>query len=666
MTSAYLWKACTVMDTRKTTWSHGLLPAILACIALAWLGHSLFAQSSPTTPVTPAASDEVSNNTSESPVQSATKVPAAERYGWWVLSPALLAIILAVIFRQVIPALIAGTLTGAFMLIPYLHPGVEVFSFEGVIAGIRVCFENYVIERSIVDAGHVKIIVFTLVIGFTVGVIGASGGTAGLVMLIAGKARSRIRTALTAYFAGLVVFFDDYANTMVVGPTMRSVFDKVKLSRAKLAYIVDSTAAPVASIALIGTWVGFEIGFIREGLLALPIDTDPSLSYLQGASGFWVFVNSIPYRFYPLLALFLVFLVSLTGLDFGPMKRSELRARSKLTTKHQLITKTVDAKQPEPRWALGLLPILVLVGATLGVLWATGIHSPDTVAEIKRIGTHVDPGWPAKPWFERGAVIIGNSDSYIAILYGALASAFVAATLALMARACSLGETMQAGLDGMSRMFPAVVILVLAWAISAVSQDLELGAVVTAKLQTMNLEAKWLPTLVFLSAAGVSFATGTSWGTMGILCPLVVQVAANLAAPLATDTALQLFYASVGSVLAGAIFGDHCSPISDTTVLSSIAAECPHEEHVWTQIPYALITAVVSIFVGDLLVSYLNQPWYLGLGVSCFVLFAFLLIFGRKPVYRVPPLIAAAAEPHIEEVREANPTEKNSPQSYEE
>ncbi len=550
-------------------------------------------------------------------------------YDLWVLLPAVVAILLAVFLRQVVPALVVGVLVGAYMLVPCLPAGDAYGQLNSIIAGFRLAAERYVLGE-LTDPtdgyAHITIIVFTLIIGFTIGVIGRNGGTEGMVRLVAGKTTSPRRGGLTAWAAGLVVFFDDYANTMIVGPTMQSVFDRVKLSRAKLAYIVDSTAAPVASIALIGTWVGAEIGYIKTGIDAVAESGAPAfLIDNQGniVDGWQAFLHSIPYRFYPILALVLVFLVALTGRDFGPMRQSERRLLSKIEP--DTATAESDAKpkqQARPRWWLGLIPILVLVAGTVVVLGVTGYHAAGDPAQMQE---------PAS-WWRRAADIASAGDAYLSIFYGAILSAFVAVILTLLVRVCSTRDVVDAGLNGMTRMFPAMVILVLAWALSAVLQDLKLGHVVVSHLQAIQFPPVWLPLAIFLSAAVISFATGTSWGTMGILCPLTVEISARLMTGLEQGEALALFYASVGSVLAGAVFGDHCSPISDTTVLSSIASGCRHEEHVWTQIPYALVAAIGAMALGDVLCSVYKQPWYLGLGAGVVFLLLVVYVAGRRPV----------------------------------
>jgi len=579
----------------------------------------------------------------ESPTTTTTTTPPAERvvknpesYKLWVLAPALLAILLAIFTRQVVPALFLGIIAGAYMLVPCQPRGAPYESLHPVIGGFRLAMESYIIGAITYkpDAGypHIKIMIFTLVIGFMVGVIGRNGGTQGMVKLIAGSSESPRRTGLTAWLAGMVVFFDDYANTMIVGPTMRSIFDKVKLSRAKLAYIVDSTAAPVASLALIGTWVGAEIGFINDGIAQATKDGVPAfLATEQGGvmSGMQAFIASLPYRFYPILALFFVFLIAWTRRDFGPMKKAEARAAAGETTSTDAGSSSdLSGDEPQPRWWLGLVPVLVLVAVTIVVLTVTGYAKGDGQAI-----------WASQiPMWEKCLEIITNADAYISIYYGAILSAITAILLTLVSRACSIRNAVDSGLEGMARMFPAIVILIFAWALSQVEQDLMLGNIVGGYLKAGQFPAAWAPLAIFVAAAVASFAMGTSWGTMGILCPITVTVVAKLVGDMDPAQASTLFYASVGSVLAGSIFGDHCSPISDTTVLSSVASGCRHEEHVWTQLPYALVTALAAMGLGDVMCSVYHQPWYYGLGAGAIFLTLVVLIFGRQPrVLVLPP-----------------------------
>ena len=496
-----------------------------------------------------------------------------------------------------------------------LDPSASTTAGGMVVGTVVMAVEKYVIG-ALVDADRMKIVVFTLTIGGMVGVVGATGGTRALVALVARRASNRRRGQATAWLAGLVVFFDDYANTMIVGPTMQPICDRLKISRAKLAYIVDSTAAPVASIALVGTWVGTELAYIGDGLKNVAASGTPG--FLTGVDAWGAFLNSIPHRYYAVLAIVMVVLVAVSGRDFGAMRRHEQRAADSDTA-------AVEAGDQSARWlwVLAGIPIFTLVVVTGIVLLYPGWQA---ISQVRQAGGD----WTIKILFE-------GADSYNAILYGAIASVFLAVALGVFTRQATFKTTMDAMMEGMGRMFPAIVVLVLAWALSAAAQDLHVGEVVSAWLNQQGFSIRWLPLAVFISAADVSFATGTSWGTMGILCPMVVRIAAELGGAVAPDEALSLFYASVGSVLAGAIFGDHCSPISDTTVLSSIASGCSLEDHVWTQIPYALLVAFVAMLTGNVLCSWGGQSPWIGLAAGVLLIWVAVRVLGRRPESNVVP-----------------------------
>jgi Na+/H+ antiporter NhaC len=551
----------------------------------------------------PAFASEAAGSTTES------AAAGPEQYGGWVLAPALAAILCAMATRQVVPSLLLGIFVAGAMMHRF-EAGPDAGWWHLALGTAERAVETYIVGAC-TDVDHVKVIVFTLTIGGMVGVVGASGGTRALVNVIARYASTSRRGQVAAWVAGLVVFFDDYANSMIVGPTMQPIADRLRISRAKLAYIVDSTAAPVASIALIGTWVGAELGYINEGLADVAKSGTPD--FLAHVDGWQAFVYSIPYRFYAVLAIVMVLLVALTRRDFGPMRSAEAGPES---GRHDSGVQTEADGGEGGHWSHAAAPILVLVGVTLAVLiW------PGMVA--RREALQAGDTFAFRQFF-------ATADSYNAILYGAFAAAAVAIAVAVVGRRLTLSAATDALTSGMARVFPAIVVLVLAWALSAGSIDLQVGKVVSGWLAERGFSLSWLPLGVFVSAAFVSFATGTSWGTMGILCPMVVRVAADLGAELPPAEALPLFYASVGSVLSGAIFGDHCSPISDTTVLSSIATGCALTTHVWTQLPYALLTAVVAMGLGDTLCSrYEHSPW-LGLAAGIVALVILLRVLGRR------------------------------------
>lgn len=534
--------------------------------------------------------------------QPALKSPT--EYGLWVLLPAGAAIVCAVICRQVVPSLILGVVVASVMLLPCKSGEGAYDGSWAVIRVARMSLETFVIGAAI-DADHMRIIFFSLIISGMVGVIGASGGTRAIVDIIARHASNPRRGQLTAWFAGLVVFFDDYANSMIVGPTMQPICDRLGISRAKLAYIVDSTAAPVASIALIGTWVGAEVGFIQEGINAA---TGAGAEFLNNTTALEAFLGSLPYRFYPIFSIFLVFWIAVTGRDIGPMRRAEAEAVAVVDEQ------PAHAESRPAPWWLGGLPIIVLVLVTCAIIaW------PAITSILARDGR----GYTE--WLK-------DANAYASILYGSIASLTSAMVLTLVTRSGTLRNCFDWMTEGMGRLIGAVMVLVLAWALSSASQELMVGEVVQQWLIEKKFSLEWMPVAVFASAALVSFATGTSWGTMGILCPMVVIVASGLAADMPADRAMHLFYGSVGSVLAGAIFGDHCSPISDTTVLSSVATGCSLEQHVWTQLPYAMTAAAVGMLAGDVLCARLNWSPAVGIAAGVVLLIIWVRILGRRPL----------------------------------
>ncbi len=551
-----------------------------------------------------------------------------QSYGLWVLAPAVLAIGLTIVTRQVVAALFIGVVVGACMFVPCLSADSPFYSGNPVMEAARLTTEHYIIgalhEYSETDFARIKILVFTFFVAFMVGVIGRNGGTAGMVGLVAGESTSPRRGGLTAWIAGLVIFFDDYANCMILGPTMRPVFDRIKQSRAMLAYIIDTTAGPVASLAIIGTWIGAVVAYIQTGL-------DPSLAagvpaFLMTADGKPVsamsaFIHSLPYRFYPILAIVCALLVVLLGRNFGPMRKSQARAVSQLDRDvTPVVSDSTLSRGPRPVWWLGFFAVAVLVFVTLAILAMTGLANGG-----REILSQSD-----LPWWQKAADIIGKADAYLSILYGSLFAAVISVVLTLFARTCSLQDAMDAGLNSMAHTVPALTILVLAWALSQIEQDLMLGQILAERLRSMAFPAVWLPFAISVVAYLISFATGTSWGTMGILCPIAIPLAVKLAEPLPPDQALTLFYASVGSVLGGAIFGDHCSPLSSTTVLSAIGADCSLIEHTWTQLPYAVLSGIAALAFGDIMCSVYGQPWYFGLAAGAVLMFLVILVLGRR------------------------------------
>ena len=520
------------------------------------------------------------------------------------LIPAFLAIALALFTRQVLLSLFGGVLLGSALL-----------HYSAVAAFPRALD---IVVKVTSDIDHMKIIIFTMLMGGLVGLITANGGTMGIVAAVAQRARTVRSGSIATWAMGMVVFFDDYASSLVIGTTMRPVTDRLRISREKLSYMVDSTAAPIASLALISTWIGYEVSVMGDALKSAGIERD----------AYEVFLSGIPSRFYQIYALLFVLFVAWLGRDFGPMLTAERRAR-----KHGLLLREgaeplMDADLLEdgdrmkdciPRAWLAVLPLVVLISTVLYGLLSTGLAAAESDPAAYNAAT------------ARGAVgwlgfIMSNAASYDALVYGGATSCAIALIASIAVKALSLKTGLQSFVRGLQAMLMAIVVLCLAWAIGSVMDDLHAGPYV-AQLVGDAVPAWSLGAIAFLLAGVMAFATGTSWGTIAILFPIVVPVVAlHSGAPGFENILL----GTTSAVLAGAVFGDHCSPISDTTVLSSIASAADLLDHTRTQAPYAILCATTAIFIGYI-------PYGLGIpaGVLLLVglgaLLLFLRLVGRRP-----------------------------------
>lgn len=511
--------------------------------------------------------------------QTETEIAAS----WISVLPPLVAIVTALVLRSVLPALFLGIWLGAWL--------VNGFSVTGLWYGLLDAFQVYVLN-ALADADHAAIILFSFMISGLVGVISRNGGMQGIVSAISAYALSRRRGQMATFFMGLLIFIDDYANSLVVGNTMRPITDRLRISREKLAYLVDSTAAPVATIALVTTWIGYQVGLIGDAVENIPdLDTSPYL----------LFLNSVAYSFYPWFCLFLLLVVSWTGRDIGPMVAAERRAKAGESVYDvATATKLVCAK---PERALNaIIPILVLIAGVGVGLYATG--EGDTLRAI-----------------------VETSDSYRALMWGSMVAVVVAIAMSLVQRLASLDALVEAWADGVKSIIIAMIILVLAWALAGTTDALN-TAEFLASILGDSLPGGLLPSLVFLLAAITAFSTGTSWGTMGILMPLAVPLAWDLAQQ-GGGLEIYILHSTIAAVLAGSVWGDHCSPISDTTILSSMASGCDHMEHVRTQLRYAVLAALVALGFG-VLPSGFGIPWWLSLITGCIVLAGVMRLYGQK------------------------------------
>lgn len=515
------------------------------------------------------------------------------------IAPPLLAIILALLLRQVLVALFAGVFTGAFFI----------YDFNPFTALLRMI--DTITINTLVDPSKMSIIVFTMLFGGVVGVISANGGTKGMADLIIRFAKTRRSGMLSSWMMGLLIFFDDYANTLIVGNLMRPITDKLKISREKLAFIVDSTSAPVTSLLIVSTWIGFEIGLIQEGLKQIN----------STENAYDVFLQTIVYRFYPIAMIFFVFISSYTKRDFGPMYKAEVRAskgevvRAGSKIPDDLTESTLYLSSGKKnRWFNAVIPIIFLVFGSIAALAFTGINSLHNQG-IYEFGVRE---------------VIGNSDSNLALLWSSFSASLLAIIMTLSQRILNISDTVDSWFKGIRSMLFAILILLLAWEISYV----------TDKLQTANylidllgdvLNPRFLPVLVFIVCGAISFSTGSSWGTMAIMMPIVIPLsyAVTTNAGYNSGDSTLILHGVISSVLAGSVFGDHCSPIADTTILSSMASACDHIDHVRTQLPYAITVGLLCMIIGDIPTAFNFSP-YLSIMFIFGVITAILFIFGKR------------------------------------
>lgn len=518
---------------------------------------------------------------------------------WLSILPPLIAIAMALILREVISALFLGVLSGTFLMALYngQEPGTALGS------GLLRVVDTY-ITGSVFDFDHVTIIVFTLTIGGMVKIISANGGMHGIVKWLLRRAKGPRSGQLMTFIMDLCIFFDDYSNTLMVGNTMRPVADKLKVSREKLAYIVDSTSAPVVAIAFVTTWIGAELSYIQEGINVIGLE----------ASAYSVFFHSLKYSFYPLLTLAFVMMIIYSQRDFGPMLKAEKAAR----LANDIDTEKLENSEISWHGIDALIPLLTLIIGTIIGLFATGYDA--SVCHDASLDT-----------FSKLSAIIGNANSYIALLWSSLISLLSAIIITLSRGSMEFGKIMEEMVDGFKIMFNAVLILTMAWSIALVTKDMHTAEFVSQLLLQWSISPFLVPALTFLLAALIGFSTGTSWGTMAILYPLILPASWMLSMDqgLSVDVTMPLFYNVVASVMAGAVMGDHCSPISDTTIMSSMASGCNHLQHVNTQLPYALTVGAVALLIG-VLPTALGLPSWLAFTIAIAVLAAVVRFVGKK------------------------------------
>ncbi len=470
---------------------------------------------------------------------------------FWALVPPVVAIVLALITKEVYSSLFVGILVGGLF--------VSGFSFEGTITHI---FNNG-FAAVLSDSYNVGILIFLVVLGAMVSLMNRAGGSAAFGHFAKEKIKSRAGAQLATVALGVLIFIDDYFNCLTVGSVMKPVTDEHKISRAKLAYLIDATAAPVCIIAPISSWAAAVSGFV------------------EGEDGFSIFIRAIPYNYYALLTIVMMIAIILLNINYGPMRTHEANA-----LKGDLFTsgKAAASNEKIPVNSKGKVIDLVIPIITLIVCCVIGM--------IYTGGFFEGEGFVAA---------FSNSDASVGLALGSICAMLITIIIYLIRRVLSFKECMECLPDGFKAMVPAILILTFAWTLKAMTDSLGAAKFVAAAMeQSAGALMNFLPAIIFLVGCFLAFSTGTSWGTFGILIPIVVAVFAN--------SNPQLMIISISACMAGAVCGDHCSPISDTTIMASAGAQCDHVNHVSTQLPYALTAAAVS-FLTYLVAGFAQNPW---------------------------------------------------------
>ena len=522
---------------------------------------------------------------------------------WFSIIPPLIAILFALIFKEVFSALILGLFSGTFIIA--LHQGAGIL--KSILLGFFRLIDTYIIQ-ALNDPDHLSIIIFSLLIGGMVGIITRNGGMHGVVRLISKKAKDSRSGQLVTWFLGIAVFFDDYANTLVVGNTMRNITDKLKISRVKLAYIVDSTAAPMAAIAFITTWIGAELSYIQNGIENLGIDANP----------YGIFFASLQYSFYPVLTLVFVFILVMSRRDFGSMYRFELKARQgKSGSEAGLQEKQPEKVEISSAWN-ALLPVLLIVFGTIAGLIFTGwdktIWADDSIGFGNKL-SHT----------------IGQGDSFKALLWSSFGGVILAISMSIGKKLLNLRQSIESMINGFKSMLTAILILTFAWALALLTKHLHTADFISHIMQTLSVSPPWIPAISFVFSAFIAFSTGSSWGTMAIMYPLILPATWLICTEYGYDQpqAMMIFHNVVSTVIAGSVLGDHCSPISDTTILSSLSSGCQHIDHVKTQMPYAMTVGAVALIFGVIPAAF-GIPFYILLPLDIAILYLVIRIFGKK------------------------------------
>lgn len=504
----------------------------------------------------------------------------------WSLFPPVIAIGLALITKEVYSSLFVGILSGGI-----IYAAASGTGFEGTFKA--VVQDGLITNLS--NAYNVGILVFLVVLGIIVVLMNKAGGSRAYGEWAAAHIKGRRGVALSTFFLGVLIFVDDYFNCLTVGSVMRPITDKHNISRSKLAYLIDSTAAPICIIAPISSWAAAVSGTV------------------EGVNGISLFINTIPYNLYAFLTILMVIFISVSDTDYGPMKIHEDNAKNGdiFTTKNNTYEQDAQPVTERGRVIDLILPVAVLiVFCVVGMIYTGGFFS----------GTDF-------------VTAFANCDAAYGLSLGSISALIVIIAYYMFRRVLKFNECMDSIAAGFKQMVPAILILTFAWTLKTMTNHLEAGAFVSGVVQSATALSVLLPVILFVVAIGLAFATGTSWGTFGILIPIVTSVfEAELANVSQTGEIPSMVIICISACLAGAVCGDHCSPISDTTIMASTGAQCDHVNHVSTQLPYALTVAAVCV-VGYLLSGFVHNVFIvLGFSVALMlaVLFAIRFFVKRK------------------------------------
>lgn len=465
---------------------------------------------------------------------------------FWSLVPPVVAIVLALITKEVYSSLFIGIVVGGLFYSGFSFEGTMVHILQGGLVSV------------LADSYNVGILIFLVILGATVCLMNAAGGSRAFGHWASKKITTRIGAQLATILLGCLIFVDDYFNCLTVGSVMRPVTDKYNVSRAKLAYLIDSTAAPICIIAPISSWAAAVTGFV------------------PGEDGFSVFINAIPYNFYALFTIIMMILLAFMNVEYGPMKVHEANAIENgdlfTTDDRSFVSEEVTVNTKGSVLDLVVPVILLIICCVTGMIYSGGFFSGAGFVEA-----------------------FSNSDASVGLALGSIISLIITIAFYSVRKILSFTACMNCIPEGFKAMVPAIMILTFAWTLKAMTDSLGAAPYVAGMMQTSAAGLmSMLPAIIFLVGCGLAFATGTSWGTFGILIPIVVAV---------FESDPQMMIIAISACMAGAVCGDHCSPISDTTIMSSAGAQSNHLNHVYTQLPYALTVAAIS-FISYVVVGY--------------------------------------------------------------